>query len=105
MGRIPTLQSRGRIVTSVYKNSRLLLLLVALALLGGCASMTPREVGVDETLDRATAELMTRFYRNLLEGERSPSAALRQAQLELSSKARWRSPYFWGAFVLQGEWK
>jgi len=55
--------------------------------------------------DRATAELMTRFYRNLLEGEQSPSAALRQAQLELASKARWRSPYFWGAFVLQGEWK
>ena len=55
--------------------------------------------------DRATAELMTRFYRNLLEGEQTPSAALRQAQLELASKARWRSPYFWGAFVLQGEWK
>jgi tetratricopeptide (TPR) repeat protein len=55
--------------------------------------------------DRATAELMTRFYRNLLEGEQTPSAALRQAQLELASKARWRSPYYWGAFILQGEWK
>jgi len=55
--------------------------------------------------DRATAELMTRFYRNLLEGGKKPAAALRLAQIDLAGEARWRSPYFWGAFVLQGEWK
>jgi CHAT domain-containing protein len=55
--------------------------------------------------DRATAELMTRFYRKLLSGGQTPAAALREAQLDLAAQARWRSPYFWGAFVLQGEWQ
>jgi CHAT domain-containing protein len=54
--------------------------------------------------DRATSELMTRFYQNLLDKKQKPAAALRNAQLELSSVARWRSPYFWSGFVLQGEW-
>jgi CHAT domain-containing protein len=54
--------------------------------------------------DRATAELMTRFYRYLLDDKQKPAAALRNAQLELASTARWRSPYFWSGFVLLGEW-
>jgi len=54
--------------------------------------------------DRATAELMKRFYRNLMERNQKPAAALRNAQLDLSAVARWRSPYFWSAFVLQGDW-
>jgi CHAT domain-containing protein len=55
--------------------------------------------------DRATAELMKRFYQNLLNEKQKPVAALRNAQLDLSSQPRWRSPYFWSAFVLQGEWQ
>lgn len=55
--------------------------------------------------DRATAELMKRFYQNLLNNHQKPAEALRNAQLELSSTARWRSPYFWSAFVLQGDWQ
>ena len=55
--------------------------------------------------DRATAELMKRFYQNLLDKNQKPAEALRTAQLDLSSEARWRSPYFWSAFVLQGEWQ
>jgi CHAT domain-containing protein/tetratricopeptide (TPR) repeat protein len=55
--------------------------------------------------DRATAELMKRFYQNLLDEKQKPATALRNAQLDLSSEPRWRSPYFWGAFVLQGEWQ
>jgi len=55
--------------------------------------------------DRATAELMKRFYKNLLDKKQKPAAALRNAQLELSSIVRWRSPYFWSAFVLQGDWQ
>lgn len=55
--------------------------------------------------DRATAELMTRFYTNLFSrGQKAPEA-LRKAQLELSSQARWRHPYFWSAFILQGNWE
>ncbi len=55
--------------------------------------------------DAATAELMKRFYRGMLKEKLRPAAALRQAQLELMKKPAWRAPYYWGAFVLQGEWK
>jgi CHAT domain-containing protein len=56
--------------------------------------------------DKATSELMVRFYKKLLGPERmSPAAALRAAQIEMSGDKRWQSPYFWGAFVLQGDWR
>ena len=55
--------------------------------------------------DKATAELMARFYRGMLRENKTPAAALRTAQLEMSLQSRWRSPYYWAAFVLQGEWK
>ncbi len=55
--------------------------------------------------DAATAELMKRFYRGVLEKKLRPAAALREAQAEMQRQERWRSPYFWAAFVLQGEWR
>lgn len=55
--------------------------------------------------DLATAELMKAFYRNMLQGGLSPSAALRDAQLEIRGHARWAAPYYWAAFTLQGEWR
>lgn len=55
--------------------------------------------------DAATAEFMKRFYQNLLQKKLSPSAALRQAQIEMKMIPRFRSPYFWAGFTLQGEWK
>jgi CHAT domain-containing protein len=55
--------------------------------------------------DAATAELMKRFYKAMFEKELSPAAALRQAQVEMWRQERWRSPYYWAAFVIQGEWK
>lgn len=58
--------------------------------------------GVD---DAATATLMKRFYRGILQENLSPAAALRAAQLEMLRKKYWQSPYYWGAFVLQGEWR
>jgi CHAT domain-containing protein len=58
-----------------------------------------------EVNDAATAALMKAFYRILLQDKRSPAAALRAAQLELSRDPRWAAPYFWAAFVLQGDWK
>jgi len=54
--------------------------------------------------DRATADFMIRFYRSLLRDGLSPAAALRQAQLSMRAEKRWRSPYYWAGFVLQGEW-
>jgi CHAT domain-containing protein len=51
----------------------------------------------------ATSELMKRFYRGMLREGLRPAAALRAAQLAISKQ--WPSPYYWGAFVLQGEWR
>jgi CHAT domain-containing protein/tetratricopeptide (TPR) repeat protein len=55
--------------------------------------------------DQATAELMPRFYRAMLTEGLRPAAALRRAQLEVRAQRRWRDPYHWAAFVLQGEWR
>jgi CHAT domain-containing protein len=55
--------------------------------------------------DAATAELMKRFYRRMLQDGMRPAAALRAAQIEMWKTPQWQSPFYWGAFVLQGEWK
>lgn len=55
--------------------------------------------------DAATAELMAHFYRGMLKEGRTPAAALHTAQVEMWRQQRWRAPYYWAAFVLQGEWK
>ena len=56
--------------------------------------------------DRATSELMKRFYQGMLGPEAlRPAGALRQAQLLIWKQKQWREPYYWAAFVLQGEWK
>jgi CHAT domain-containing protein len=47
---------------------------------------------------------MSRFYRGLLVEGRPPAAALRAAQLAIREDKRWRSPYYWSGFVLQGDW-
>ncbi|NJO21069.1 MAG: CHAT domain-containing protein, partial [Spirulinaceae cyanobacterium RM2_2_10] len=54
--------------------------------------------------DQGTAELMTDFYRQLLAAGQSPTAAMRAAQLQMWSQPEWRSPYYWAAFTVQGEW-
>jgi len=55
--------------------------------------------------DRATAELMRIFYQEMLQNGRSPAAALRLAQLKIRDQRRWRDPYYWAAFVVQGDWR
>lgn len=55
--------------------------------------------------DRATAELMKRFYHKMLVEKLPPSAALRQAQLSLLATDLWKTPYYWAAFSFQGEWR
>jgi len=55
--------------------------------------------------DEATAELMKLFYRNLFQQNLPPSRALTAAQNELQTQERWRSPYYWAAFTLQGDWR
>jgi CHAT domain-containing protein len=55
--------------------------------------------------DAATSALMKRFYRGMMQEQLPPAAALRAAQIELWKQRQWQAPYYWGAFVLQGEWR
>jgi CHAT domain-containing protein len=55
--------------------------------------------------DRATADLMERFYKRIFKKELTPSAALRSAQVRMWGKKKWQAPYYWAGFVMQGEWK
>jgi len=55
--------------------------------------------------DEATAELMRQFYDSLLRKKMTPAAALMNAQNEIRRKPEWRSPYYWAAFTLQGEYR
>ncbi|WP_413160358.1 tetratricopeptide repeat protein [Capilliphycus salinus ALCB114379] len=67
---------------------------------------TPRVlVSLWDVDDAATAEFMTRFYRIKFKENLSPTQALRRAQLEMQTDTEWKSPYYWAAFTLQGEWR
>jgi hypothetical protein len=49
--------------------------------------------------DEATRDLMIAFYRNWLSGK-STADSFREAQISL--RAKYQEPYFWGAFVMSG---
>lgn len=55
--------------------------------------------------DDATAFFMERFYTALLRDHATPAAALQSAKREMWLQDKWRQPYFWAAFVLQGEYR
>jgi CHAT domain-containing protein len=55
--------------------------------------------------DRTTAEVMQRFYEQMLGRGRRPPDALRAAQIELWKMRGWDAPYYWAAFTLEGEWR
>ncbi|HEX5965060.1 MAG TPA: CHAT domain-containing protein, partial [Pyrinomonadaceae bacterium] len=55
--------------------------------------------------DRATADIMKRFYAAMLKDGLRPAAALRAAQISMLQDKRWHSPHYWAAFTVQGEWK
>jgi CHAT domain-containing protein/Tfp pilus assembly protein PilF len=55
--------------------------------------------------DEGTAALMSSFYQGMLQKGLTPAAALRAAQLEMWKQDKWKSPYYWAAFTLQGEWR
>lgn len=54
--------------------------------------------------DEAGVDFMKGFYARIKRGE-SPSSALRGAQVEMSRGRRWPEPFYWAAFVLQGDFK
>lgn len=57
--------------------------------------------------DEASADLMSQFYEELKQARQtgiSKAEALRRAQLVTLKKPNYQSPYFWGAYVLLGNW-
>ena len=68
----------------------------------GAASVVASLWKVD---DEATAELMKRFYANMLREGMTPAAALRSAQNSIRQQPQWSSPYFWAAFTVQGDYR
>ncbi len=57
--------------------------------------------------DKATQELMVNLYQNLATKNLSKGESLREAQKALLNNANpeYRSPYYWAAFVLVGNWQ
>ena len=59
--------------------------------------------------DASTSQLMKYFYERLglregLDFDRTrPATALREAQLEMMGQRIWRHPYYWAAFIIQGD--
>lgn len=73
------------------------------------AAMKARAKSVLGTLwpleDNAAQAVMTRFYGGLTAGKLSKAEALRQAQLSLIKDANSSHPFFWGSFILIGNWQ
>jgi len=54
--------------------------------------------------DRASALLVSEFYRQLQDSSTSKAKALQRAQLSLLKDRRYRHPGFWSPFLLIGNW-
>lgn len=55
--------------------------------------------------DRATADLMRRFYQKMLKDNLRPADALRRAQISMLGEKPTQNPFFWAAFTVQGEYR
>ena len=53
--------------------------------------------------DQASADLVTRFYRELSTGV-SKAKALQRAQVAMLEDRRYRYPVYWSPFLLIGNW-
>jgi CHAT domain-containing protein len=55
--------------------------------------------------DNTAATLMTNFYQAMLTEGDPPAVALRRAKLKMYRQQPYQSPYYWSAFVIQGEFR
>jgi CHAT domain-containing protein/tetratricopeptide (TPR) repeat protein len=70
-----------------------------------CAGAPRVVVSLWNVNDKATAELMKRFYRGMIKENLPPAAALRCAQISMrQGRKDWRDPYVWAPFIFQGDW-
>ena len=54
--------------------------------------------------DQASSQLITEFYKNLIDPSISRVVALQRAQLKLINDARYNHPYYWSSFLLINNW-
>jgi CHAT domain-containing protein len=54
--------------------------------------------------DESTASLVAEFYRTCLQPGRQPRRGAASGQLTLLADERYRHPFFWGPFLLIGNW-
>jgi len=69
---------------------------------------TPRvAVTLWKVEDEPTKQLMVKFYKLLLKTRRGvwAATALREAQKYLWESESYNEPFFWGAFIIEGEWR
>ena len=55
--------------------------------------------------DNAAHELMKNFYEELATESVAPSEALRRAKIKLRQNPQYRSPFYWAAFTVQGDFR
>lgn len=55
--------------------------------------------------DYATLELMKNFYASMADENLTPSQALRSAKIKMMQNPRFKSPFYWAAFTIQGDYK
>lgn len=55
--------------------------------------------------DYAAQELMKNFYQELSSGEISTSEALRRAQIKMLRNSQYKSPFYWAAFTIKGDFQ
>ncbi len=55
--------------------------------------------------DAATVELMKNFYQIIAEEKTTSSKALQKAQKKLWESGRYKSPFYWAAFTMQGDFR
>jgi CHAT domain-containing protein len=55
--------------------------------------------------DEATQLLMTNLYQNLATPNLGKAESLKLAQKSLITNSKYRSPFYWAAFVLVGNWR
>lgn len=55
--------------------------------------------------DNATKELMKNFYQGLTSENLTASEALRRAQIVLAQNPQYKSPFYWAAFTIQGDFQ
>jgi CHAT domain-containing protein/tetratricopeptide (TPR) repeat protein len=55
--------------------------------------------------DGATLALMKNFYTEMADENLTPSEALRRAQIKLRENPSYRSPFYWAAFTMHGDFR